>query len=63
MKRFLETQGGCKPDYDPVARRGNIQIDLSLPDKKVPNNKENLKKTTSTANLQKSPIDFRKSCM
>lgn len=61
MKRFIETQGGCKPDYDAVARRGNVHIDLTFADKKP--NKENFKKMPSSASLQRMPLDFRKSCI
>ncbi len=62
MKRFIETQGGCKPNYDAPARRGNAQVDFSWSKKNTGINKENLKKVTSATNLHKGPLDFFKSC-
>lgn len=59
LKRFIESLGGCRPDYDAATRRGNAQTDFSFADKKT-NNKENLKKVTSMTNLQRSPTDFLK---
>ena len=61
LKRFIESQGGCRPDYDAEARRGNVQIDFSFAEKKS-NNKENLKKVTSMTNLQRSPTNFLRNC-
>lgn len=34
FKRFLESQGGCKEDYDAEGRRGGAQVDLSFAGKK-----------------------------
>lgn len=61
LKRFLESQGGCRPDYDAVERRGNVVPDFSFAEKKN-TGKENLKKVTSMTNLQRSPTTFLKNC-